>query len=69
MVPFEEISDLKNNFNKLTTLYRCSKPEDIQSIEGHLNGGIPEFDIDALNYLERISNLKKLFESAGRQIF
>ena len=72
MVPFEEISDLKNNFNlNLPRYIDSSKPEDIQSIEGHLNGGIPEFDIDALNlYWKEFPNLKKLlFESAGRPDF
>ena len=72
MVPFEEISDPKNNFNlNLPRYIDSSEPEDIQSIEGHLNGGIPEFDIDALDlYWKEFPSIKALlFESAGRPKF
>ena len=72
MVAFAEISDTKNDFNlNLPRYIDISEPEDIQSIEGHLQGGIPEFDIDALNpYWKVIPSVRKLlFESAGRPDF
>jgi type I restriction enzyme M protein len=47
MVSFEEIE--KNEFNLNLPRYIDSQPEeDIQDIEGHLKGGIPVRDIDAL---------------------
>lgn len=47
MVPLEEIE--KNEFNLNIPRYIDSQEaEDIQDIEGHLKGGIPEADIDAL---------------------
>ena len=47
MVGVEEIE--KNDFNLNIPRYiDSSQPEDIQDIEGHLSGGIPEADIDAL---------------------
>ncbi|ANE55298.1 class I SAM-dependent DNA methyltransferase [Methylomonas sp. DH-1] len=49
MVPFDEIADPKNDFNlNLPRYIDSSEPEDIQDIDGHLNGGIPERDLDAL---------------------
>ena len=69
MVPLSEISNAKNDFNlNLPRYIDSSKIEDIQDIDGHLKGGIPERDIDALSYywdvLPAVRN--KLFESAGR---
>ena len=47
MVPFEEIE--KNDFNLNLPRYIDSRtPEDLQDIEGHLRGGIPVRDVDAL---------------------
>jgi type I restriction enzyme M protein len=47
MVSFEEIE--KNEFNLNLPRYIDSQtPEDIQDIEGHLKGGIPATDVDAL---------------------
>ncbi|MHC1729748.1 MAG: type I restriction-modification system subunit M [Syntrophobacteraceae bacterium] len=47
MVPFEEIE--KNEFNLNIPRYIDSRQaEDIQDIEGHLRGGIPKADVDAL---------------------
>src|SRR5260370_4566583 len=47
MVSFEEIE--KNDFNLNLPRYIDSQtPEDIQDIEGHLKGGIPTADVDAL---------------------
>lgn len=47
MVPFSEIE--KNEFNlNLPRYIDSQKAEDLQDIEGHLKGGIPVADIDAL---------------------
>src|SRR5207244_2498857 len=45
-----------------------SEPEDLQDIDGHLRGGIPDRDLDALsNYWEILPSLRSiLFQSAGR---
>ncbi len=49
MVPLAEISDAKNDFNlNLPRYIDSTEPEDLQDINGHLRGGIPECDIDAL---------------------
>jgi len=50
MVSFDEISDPKNDFNlNLPRYIDSTEPEDIQDIDGHLRGGIPERDIDAFD--------------------
>jgi len=47
LVSFDEIE--KNEFNlNLPRYIDSQEPEDLQDIEGHLRGGIPERDIDAL---------------------
>lgn len=69
MIPIAEISDPKNDFNlNLPRYIDSSDPEDLQDIDGHLRGGIPERDIDALeNYWKVIPSVRKLlFKSAGR---
>jgi len=49
MVPLSEISDPKNDFNlNLPRYIDSTEPEDLQGIEAHLRGGIPDRDIDAL---------------------
>jgi type I restriction enzyme M protein len=49
LVSVTEISDQKNDYNlNLPRYIDSSEPEDIQDIEGHLRGGIPNRDIDAL---------------------
>jgi type I restriction enzyme M protein len=49
MVPVAEISDSKNDFNlNLPRYVDGTEVEDLQDINGHLRGGIPERDIDAL---------------------
>ena len=49
MVPLTEISDSRNDFNlNLPRYIDSSEPEDIQDIDGHLRGGIPDRDLDAL---------------------
>jgi type I restriction enzyme M protein len=69
LVPFEEIADAKNDFNlNLPRYIDSSEPEDIQDIDGHLRGGIPERDLDALaGYWQVLPGVRAaLFESAGR---
>jgi type I restriction enzyme M protein len=49
LVPFEEIASASNDFNLNIPRYiDASEPEDVQDLEAHLHGGIPERDIDAL---------------------
>jgi type I restriction enzyme M protein len=69
MVPVAEISDAKNDFNlNLPRYIDSSQPEDLQDIEGHLRGGIPARDIEALErYWQVIPNVRAaLFEQADR---
>src|SRR5262249_16599266 len=48
-VPLAEITDPKNDFNlNLPRYIDSTEPEDLQDIDGHLRGGIPERDIEAL---------------------
>jgi type I restriction enzyme M protein len=47
MVPVAEISDAKNDYNlNLPRYIDSTEPEDLQDIDGHLRGGIPDRDID-----------------------
>ncbi len=49
MVSRTEISDPKNDFNlNLPRYIDSTEPEDLQDIDGHLRGGIPDRDIDDL---------------------
>ena len=73
MVPFEEIADKKNDYNlNLPRYIDSTEPEDIQDIDGHLRGGIPNRDIDNPDsqlaaYWQVIPGVRAtLFESAGR---
>lgn len=51
MVPVAEISDPKNDFNlNLPRYIDVSEPEDLQDIDAHLRGGIPNRDIDDLEH-------------------
>lgn len=68
MVPFAEIADAKNDFNlNLPRYIDSSEPEDLQDIDAHLNGGIPERDIDAFaaDWQQMPGLRATLFESAG----
>jgi type I restriction enzyme M protein len=47
MVPFDEIEENEFNLN-LPRYIDSQTPEDLQDIEGHLRGGIPASDVDAL---------------------
>jgi type I restriction enzyme M protein len=69
MVPIDEIADPKNDFNlNLPRYIDSTEPEDIQDIDGHLRGGIPESDLDAFGaYWEVLPSVRAvLFGSAGR---
>ena len=69
LVPLDEISDPKNDFNlNLPRYIDSTEPEDLQDIDGHLRGGIPERDLDALGaYWKVLPSVRGvLFESAGR---
>ncbi len=67
LVEYDEIK--KNGFNLNISLYIDSTDEeDIQDIEAHLLGGIPQRDVDELNaYWKTFPNLKeKLFKESSR---
>ena len=68
MVPFEEISDAKNDYNlNLPRYIDNSEAEDVQDTNGHLRGGIPTRDIDGLDaYWQVFPNVRRaLFEPAA----
>ena len=65
MVPVAEISDAKNDYNlNLPRYIDSTDAEDLQDIEGHLRGGIPNRDLDALHaYWQVIPSVRAaLFE-------
>jgi type I restriction enzyme M protein len=69
LVPLAEIAGQKNDFNlNLPRYIDSTEPEDLQDIDGHLRGGIPERDVDALDAYWRVLPAVRaaLFESAGR---
>jgi type I restriction enzyme M protein len=69
MVPLSEISDPKNDFNlNLPRYIDSTEPEDLQDIDGHLRGGIPNRDIDALErYWQVFPSMRAtLFKNADR---
>jgi type I restriction enzyme M protein len=72
MVPLSEISDPKNDFNlNLPRYIDSTAPEDLQNIDAHLRGGIPDRDVDALDpYWQVVPAVRPLlFQSAGRADF
>lgn len=60
LVPLSEISDPKNDYNlNLPRYIDSGEPEDLQDIEAHLCGGIPNSDLDALSdYWQVYPNLR-----------
>jgi type I restriction enzyme M protein len=49
LVPVAEIADQRNDYNlNLPRYIDSTEPEDLQDIDGHLRGGIPGRDLDAL---------------------
>jgi type I restriction enzyme M protein len=67
MVSFEEIE--KNEFNlNLPRYIDSQEPEDLQDIEGHLKGGIPSADVDALQpYWDVCPKLRKALFKTNRR--
>jgi type I restriction enzyme M protein len=69
MVPLAEISDSKNDYNlNLPRYIDSTEPEDLQDIDAHLRGGIPDPDLDWLDrYWQVFPTVRTLlFEPAGR---
>lgn len=69
LVPFDEIADPRNDFNLNIPRYiDASEPEDVHDIAAHLQGGIPERDVDALSdYWREMPALRaSLFGPASR---
>lgn len=69
MVPVDEIANSKNNYNlNLPRYIDSTKLEEIQDIDGHLRGGIPDHDISSLDaYWQVFPGVRnELFESIGR---
>ena len=69
MVPLAEITDPANDYNLNIPRYiDSSEPEDLHDLSAHLNGGIPDTDIDALNnYWTVFPSLRNvLFKANGR---
>jgi type I restriction enzyme M protein len=69
MVAFEEIADPKNDYNlNLPRYIDSTEPEDLQDMDGHLRGGIPERDIQELDdYWHVIPSVQAtLFQPADR---
>jgi type I restriction enzyme M protein len=60
MVPVAEIGDSKNDFNlNLPRYIDNTEAEDLQDIEGHLRGGIPNRDLDGLEiFWQEFPNLR-----------
>ena len=69
MVPVSEIANPANAYNLNIPRYiDASEPEDLHDLDAHLNGGIPDTDIDALNnYWTVFPTLRNaLFKGNGR---
>jgi type I restriction enzyme M protein len=69
MVPVAEIADPKNYYNlNLPRYIDSTEPEDLQDIDGHLRGGIPDRDIDAFGaYWKIMPGLRtSMFEKFNR---
>jgi len=61
MVPVAEIADPRNDYNLNIPRYiDSSEPEDLHDLDAHLNGGIPNSDIDTLEpYWKVFPELRK----------
>ena len=69
MVPALEIASQANDYNLNIPRYiDASEPEDLHDLDAHLNGGVPDRDIDALaDYWQVFPSLRDtLFERNGR---
>jgi type I restriction enzyme M protein len=68
MVPTAEIADPKNDFNLNVPRYiDSSEPEDLQDLDAHLHGGIPDRDLDTLvDYWKAFPQLRSQLFHANR---
>jgi type I restriction enzyme M protein len=69
MVPVAEIANPANDYNLNIPRYvDSSEPEDLHDLDAHLNGGVPNRDIDALDdyWIVFPSVRETLFKSNGR---
>ena len=69
MVPKSEITNAANDYNLYIPRYiDNSEPEDLHDLDAHLNGGIPNTNIDALDdYWKVFPTLRQeLFKANGR---
>lgn len=69
MVPVSEIASPANDYNlNLPRYIDSSEPEDLHDLDAHLNGGIPNRDLDALaDYWNVFPSLRAaLFKNNGR---
>ena len=68
MIPITEIENTKNNFNlNLPRYIDNTEIEDLHDIDGHLQGGIPNKDIDALSdYWQVFPSLRELLFKENR---
>ena len=67
MVPLSEIASPANDYNLNIPRYiDSSEPEDMQDLDAHLRGGIPDRDIDALKaYWEVFPALRQMLFKGG----
>jgi type I restriction enzyme M protein len=70
-VPLAEIASARNDYNLNITRYiDSSEPEDIQSLEAHLQGGIPAEDVEALGkYWALMPSLREILFKPLRKGF
>lgn len=68
MVPMAEIADSKNDFNLNIPRYiDSSEPEDLQDLNAHIHGGIPNHDLDLLSaYWDAFPSLRDQLFVASR---
>ena len=69
MVPVAEIANPANDYNLNIPRYiDSSEPEDLHDLDAHLNGGIPNRDIDALGaWWEHFPSLRKALFKRNRR--
>lgn len=69
MVPLAEIASAANDYNlNLPRYIDSSEPEDLHDLDAHLNGGIPDRDIDALGaYWTVFPTLRQTLFRAGHR--
>lgn len=68
MVPMVEIADPKNDYNLNIPRYiDSSEPEDLQDLNAHIHGGIPDHDLDLLSaYWDAFPSLRDQLFVANR---